>query len=228
MKTKFYLCGGAVRDKVLGKNPKDLDFVVLADSFDEMREAILNRGGKIFVEKPEYQVIRGFLPDVGASDFALPRKDGDYSDGRRPDTTEVADSLFEDSCRRDFTINAMFQDLDSEDIIDFHNGIEDLEKQKINCVGNAEDRFEEDSLRMLRALRFSITKGFKISGAIKDCFITDKYIDLLENVSAERVREEMLKCFKFDTNKTFDILEYFPLLRRKVFEKVWLKPSMEK
>jgi tRNA nucleotidyltransferase/poly(A) polymerase len=195
-----------------------------------MKMEIIKNGGEIFFEKPEYQVIRAKFPTYGAADFALPRKDGNYSDGRHPDSTEIASTLYEDSCRRDFTINAMYKNIATGEIIDYHEGQEDLKASTIRCVGEAEDRIKEDSLRLLRALRFMVTKDFLIDRELYRCFVYSEYTRLLQNVSPERIREEMYKCFKHDTVITMAMLMEYNYLRDEVFNdrtKLWLKPTNE-
>lgn len=227
---KFYLCGGAVRDELLGKKPKDNDFVVLVRSFDEMREEILRNGGKIFIEKPEYLTIRGHLPNYGAADFVLPRSDGEYSDGRRPDNTSIAQDLYQDSCRRDFTMNAMYKNLATGEMIDYHKGYQDLMDGMICCVGKAEDRIKEDSLRLIRAFRFSIVKDFIFDPSLLRLLRDSQTLKLLENVSAERIREEVYKCFAHNTPLTIGKFFLYPELFAHVFNsrtKLWLKPTAE-
>lgn len=229
---KFYLAGGAVRDQLLGVESKDFDFVVLVDSFDAMREEIVKNGGSIFLESPKYLTIRGKLPNYGAVDFALPRKDGDYSDGRRPDSTEIANTLYEDSCRRDATVNAMYKNLETGEIIDYHYGKDDLERKIIRAVGNPEERIKEDSLRLLRYFRFSIVKNFNIEYNLVNCYLYSEFTSLLRNVSPERIREEIYKCFKHDMHETIDRLtsRHYKYLYDEIFNertKIWLKPTME-
>lgn len=211
MENKLFLCGGAVRDILCNKKPKDMDYVVLVSSYEEMRNFILSSGGKIFQERPEYQIIRGSLPDVGAADFVLPRKDGAYSDNRRPDSTEIADNLFEDSRRRDFTVNAMYQDVHTGQIIDYHGGKDDLKNLRLQTVGKAYDRFNEDPLRMMRAIRFNLTKGFiNVSSSIVDCLNNPALIEKYKtSVAIERTMEELKKCFEYDTELTLGLIEQF-------------------
>jgi tRNA nucleotidyltransferase (CCA-adding enzyme) len=160
MKYKTYLVGGAVRDEILGRPNKDLDFVMLAPSFNDMRDALLADGCKIFVEKPEYLTIRANHPKLGAVDFACARKDGNYSDGRRPDSTEITTDLVADLSRRDFTCNALAKDVDTGEIIDPFNGRRDIQDKMLVAVGNPITRITEDKLRAFRALRFSVTRSF--------------------------------------------------------------------
>jgi tRNA nucleotidyltransferase/poly(A) polymerase len=229
---KFYLAGGAVRDQLLGIDSKDFDFVVLVNSFEEMREEIIKNGGTTFLESPQYLTIRGKLPGYGAADFALPRKDGEYSDGRRPDSTEIAQTLYEDSCRRDATVNAMFKNLETGEIIDYHYGQDDLKMRIIRAVGEPEERIREDSLRLLRYFRFSIVKKFSMECNLYNCFLYSELTSLLRNVSPERIREEIYKCFKHDMHETVTRLtsEHYRYLYEEIFNertKIWLKPTME-
>ena len=226
----FYLCGGAVRDFLLNVPSKDNDFVVLVNSFDAMREEILSNGGTIFLESPKYLTIRGTLPNYGAADFVLPRSDGDYSDGRRPDNTSIADDLLSDSCRRDFTIGAMYKNLKTGEIIDYHGGKKDLENKLIRCVGDTKERFQEDYLRILRAARFALTKGMRLSSDIRRCLDDKSIVDGLQSVSAERIREEVYKCFKHDSAGTIFFFSFYGLLANEIFNErtgIWLKPTME-
>ena len=154
MKYKTYLVGGAVRDEILGKPNKDLDYVMLAPSFDAMRGALLDAGCKIFIEKPEYLTIRANHPILGSVDFACARADGNYSDGRRPDSTDITSDLVKDLSRRDFTMNAILREPETGHVIDFFDGIADAKAGLIRCVGDPAARFREDGLRILRALRF--------------------------------------------------------------------------
>jgi tRNA nucleotidyltransferase (CCA-adding enzyme) len=222
---KLYRVGGCVRDKILGVKSKDIDFSVEAPSFDAMRDEIVRRGGEIFLEKPEYLTIRARVPELGAADFVLCRKDGDYIDGRRPEDVEPG-TLMDDLSRRDFTMNAIAEDEDGR-LIDPFSGQLDMILKVIHCVGNTRERFEEDYLRMLRALRFSITKSMGLSLEIRLCLQSDM-ADKIADVAEERVREEMLKCFRADTMRTLQLLEEFPLVKGAVFSgKLWLKPTME-
>lgn len=225
---KFYLIGGALRDSFLGIKSKDLDFVVVAPSYNEMKQAILNQGGEIFLEKEPYLTIRGRLPEVGAADFVLARKDGIYSDNRRPDSVEIG-SLYEDQKRRDFTCNAIAKDLISGEIIDPFGGMEDINQGILRCVGNARDRFLEDGLRLARAIRFHITKKFELDSDIEICLHEPFFIDLLAGQAIERIYDEFCKMFVFDTYKTLEVLRRYPYLERKIFKdtKLWLQPTLK-
>lgn len=224
----FYKVGGAVRDELLGLTPKDIDYAVEADSFEAMREAILQRGGEIFLETPQYFTIRARVPSLGACDFVLCRKDGSYTDGRRPESVSVG-SIYDDLARRDFTVNAMAR-TEEGDLIDPHNGQKHLKEKHLRCVGDAKTRFTEDGLRMLRAIRFEITKGLIMDNDIVRCLSKpDFFTPRLVGVSSERIREELLKCFKHNTRETIEILNGFPIVSNYIFNYtgIWLKPTTE-
>jgi tRNA nucleotidyltransferase (CCA-adding enzyme) len=230
---RVYEVGGTVRDKILGVPNKDNDFAVEAPSYDAMRDYILDRG-RIYLEHPEFFTIRAHIENNfrGApldADFVLCRKESTYTDGRRPDSVSVG-AIYDDLARRDFTMNAIAIDIETNDIIDPYNGVKDIVHGIIRCVGKAEDRFEEDALRMVRALRFSITKRMKIHNSITRFFTDAYYLDLLKyNISEDRKRDELMRMFKFDTIQTLDLLARYPKMRDHLFGDsiMWLKPTSE-
>lgn len=224
MNIQFYKVGGAVRDQFLGVKSKDLDYAVEAPSFEAMRDFIADNG-KIFLEKPEFFTIRAKVRGEDA-DFVLCRKEHGYSDGRRPDAVTIGD-IYDDLSRRDFTMNAIAIHTDEGAVIDPHGGVKDIERRLVRCVGRAADRFSEDSLRMIRAVRFAITKGFALDVEIQSALDSKVLLDKLENVSKERVREELNRCFKFNTLHTLYMFETFPRLRDVVFsdDTLWLEAT---
>lgn len=220
-----FLVGGAVRDKLLGTPSKDLDYTVVLDErdlrhglnpFPTMRYNLLAQGFEIFVETPEFLTIRARFPKDHpnrgtTADFVLARKESDYTDGRRPDVVEVG-TLEDDLRRRDFTMNALAED-ENGNLIDLFGGQRDIAEGVIRCVGNPQKRFEEDALRIVRALRFSVTKGFRID-PLTQAFIM-RLRDTVAGVSAERVREELTKMFNADpmlTVETLDSFQMFPII----------------
>ena len=226
MTIKFYRVGGWVRDQILGVESKDIDYSVEAPSYDAMRDEIKSRGGRIFLETPEYHTIRAKYGDE-VVDFVLCRKDGEYKDGRHPENVEMG-TLMDDLARRDFTMNAIAID-EEGNYIDPHNGQEDIKHGLIRCVGAAEDRFNEDVLRMLRAIRFCITKSMGLHHAIVDCLETEFFVNKLRYISDERIREELHKALQHDTVGTLQVLGEYPLLVPVIFDRgLWLKPTMEK
>jgi tRNA nucleotidyltransferase (CCA-adding enzyme) len=229
---KFYQVGGCVRDRLLGVQSKDIDFSVEAESYEAMRRAVIikcggdpenpehaaEKGPFIKVDKPEFVTIRAIDPVLGGVDFVLCRKDGTYNiDGRRPDFVEVG-TLYDDLARRDFTVNAMAEAEDGS-LIDPFNGRWDLENRTLRCVGDTRKRLTEDSLRMLRAIRFSITKMFALSRELEEFLSKRENAELLNHISIERIREELLKCFEFDTLHTLRVLENFRWIRTAIFER---------
>jgi len=231
MAVKFFKVGGSIRDKLMGiaKQSKDIDYAVEAESYESMKQAIQGRGGKIFLEKPEFWVIRAHLPGSMPADYALCRKDGQYTDGRRPDSVSAA-TLLEDLARRDFTINAIAESEDGV-LIDPYCGEADIQAKLIRCVGSARARFEEDALRMLRAIRFKVKLGFALHDEISYA-LAGNYPDLLAklvSVSTERKKDELTKCFAHDTLKTLNVLDRFSIFTRHLFKdnQLWLKPTME-
>lgn len=227
---KFFEVGGCVRDELMGVKSKDIDFAVEAPSFEAMRQAILDRGGKIFLESPEFFTIRARDKKLGPVDFVLCRKDGVYKDGRHPESVEIG-TLRDDLSRRDFTMNAIAKDEDGN-FIDPFNGQADIKNRIIRCVGNAEDRFGEDALRIIRAIRFSITKNMAMDHDIVACLMKSQIVMQLRAVSTERIREELLKCFAHDTFETLVVLNNeFPMIRSACFgggfHKLKLMPTLK-
>lgn len=226
---QFYQVGGSVRDHLLGIGSKDIDYAVEADSFDAMRDAVLSRGGKIFLETPQFFTIRANVPGLGSCDYVLCRKEGQYKDGRHPTEVSVG-TIYDDLARRDFTVNAMAL-TETGELLDPHGGQQHLRERTLSCVGVASERFTEDGLRMLRAIRFAITKDFLIDDDIVDCLRSPLFfVPRLMGVSQERIREELVKCFAHNTNATLNMLGLFPGLRHHLFRDtgLWLKPTMEK
>jgi tRNA nucleotidyltransferase (CCA-adding enzyme) len=226
---KIFRVGGSVRDTFLGVKSKDMDFAVEAPSFDSMRETIIALGGKIFLETPEFFTIRANVPALGSADYVLCRKDGCYTDGRRPESVTIG-TIFDDLARRDFTMNAIAVNAANEfDVLDPHKGIEDITDRLIRCVGDPRVRFGEDALRVIRAIRFAITKGFRIerntANAMHGFCCNYKHF---ANVSTERIREESLKMFAADTGKALRLLDEFDLFGLLGERGIWLKPTVEK
>lgn len=221
---KLYKVGGCVRDEILGIKSKDVDYSVEAESFEAMRTDLLARGMKIYPTPEEYMTVRGKLNGVDA-DFVLCRKDGFYSDGRRPDTVEMG-TIMDDLARRDFTMNAIAIDEDTKEILDPFNGRKDIADKIIRCVGST-DRLKEDSLRMIRALRFSITKGFRMSDDVIDCI--ENNWNLLENVSRERIAVELNLMLANSTRDTFRLMVDFQDMFEFIFDecKVDLKAILK-
>jgi len=226
--TKIFKVGGCVRDGLLGLKSKDIDFVVEAPSFEAVRQYILDSNGQIFLEKPEFLTIRAIVPNLGAADFVLCRKDGEYVDGRRPESVTPG-TIFDDLARRDFTMNAIAECVETGEIVDPHDGRKHIKSRLIACVGNPLDRFKEDKLRIFRAVRFAITKGFAIRGDVTHAMKQFSHEDFA-GVSTERIRDEVLKMFAKDSMVAFNALFItFPLLGELVLSRgIWFEPTTRK
>ena len=185
---KAYVVGGCVRDLLLSKDPKDWDIATDAkpEAIEKLFENsfINNDFGTVTVVN---EVENPALREVEITPF---RTEEQYSDKRHPDQVEWTSSLKEDLSRRDFTINAMAMDL-TENITDPFGGQDDLQKQLIRTVGKPEKRFAEDALRMMRAVRFYTTLGFKIGRKTKTAIKLNK--NSLQTISNERIRDELMK-----------------------------------
>jgi tRNA nucleotidyltransferase/poly(A) polymerase len=215
---KIYLVGGAVRDSLLGIESKDLDYVMVLDNIDIsveegyqiMRNYMLEQGFDIFLETPEMFTIRARFPkghknEGITGDFVLARKEVGYIEGTRRPKLELG-TLYDDLIRRDFTINAMAQD-DEGNIIDYFNGINDLKFKILVSPQDPTIMLLDDPLRLLRALRFSITKEMNIHISIQHAMSIQSVIQKLDKVvSQERIREELNKMFKYDSIKTMKLL----------------------
>jgi tRNA nucleotidyltransferase/poly(A) polymerase len=224
---KFYLVGGAVRDKIIGIKSKDIDYAVECESFDAMRQAILDANGKIFLETPQYFTIRANVPTLGACDYVLCRKDGEYKDGRHPETV-TAGTIYDDLARRDFTMNAIAYDIDNDKFIDPYDGINHIKCYLIKAVRSAKDRFNEDALRAFRAVRFAVQKNFVVDLDVQDAILNMREDDF-RSVSADRVRDELMKMFSKDTRRSFKLIyDTYPVLGVIADGRgIWFKPTTE-
>lgn len=186
-----YIVGGCVRDSILGRTPHDWDICTSATP-SEMLEIFKDK--KIIETGLQHGTVT-VVVNGEPYEITTYRIDGIYSDNRRPDTVTFTDKLVEDLRRRDFTINAMAYN-DEEGLIDPFNGMEDIKYKKISCVKRAEDRFGEDALRILRAIRFAAQLEFTIMPGT-DWEIHKQYKNL-ENISIERINSEFCKIASSD------------------------------
>lgn len=240
---KFYEVGGKVRDEILGLVSKDVDYVAVPSEdllkdvssahtmFGVLEEYLKSEGFEIFLVTPDCFTIRAKFPKdhkyQGVADFVMARKEVGYIPGTRQPMV-VPGTLYDDLERRDFTLNALAKDDDGK-IIDFFNGMEDLKNGILKTPLDCRVTFDDDPLRILRAIRFSITKGFKMSAKMALVIQYYNYLERMPVVSAERIREELFKCFKHDTYETIQMLNEFPTLKYYIFKNtsLWLKPTME-
>ena len=179
-----YAVGGCVRDSILNRNPDDWDITTSATPLET--KALFARTFDTGIEHGTITV----LLDKDAFEVTTYRVDGTYMDNRHPSEVTFTRSLKEDLLRRDFTINAMAYN-DKEGLVDIFGGMEDLKNQRIRCVGNARERFTEDALRILRAIRFAAQLGFEIEEETKEGI--RQLAPNLASISAERIQVELIK-----------------------------------
>ena len=178
-----YIVGGCVRDSLLGKQPNDWDITTSAKP--EEVKAIFHRTIDTGIQHGTVTV----MMDKEGFEVTTYRVDGEYHDGRHPDAVTFTRSLEEDLKRRDFTINAMAYHHNTG-LVDIFGGREDIDRKVIRCVGNPTERFTEDALRMLRAVRFSAQLGFTVEENTKAALA--RMSGNLEHVSAERIQTELV------------------------------------
>lgn len=187
---KLYLVGGAVRDALLGKTPKDYDIATDAQP-DQILEILApyNEYKTLEIGKA-FGVINVITPQGEEYEVATFRRD--LSGGRRPDAVEFTD-IATDVMRRDLTINALFYDMSTGEVVDYVGGIEDLHNGVVKAVGDPKERFDEDRLRILRAIRFAARMGSQLDPETREAIKAD---NSLRGVSPERIRDEFLKGIK--------------------------------
>ena len=191
---KSYIVGGCVRDSMLGMDINDWDICTSARPEDVM---------DIFGEDKDFKIVpvgikHGTVMLVYrgcAYEVTTFRVDGEYMDGRRPSKVSFTGDIKKDLSRRDFTINAMAYS-DNDGLIDPFKGLQDIKRSLIRCVGDPQKRFEEDALRMLRAIRFAAQIGFEIEKETFDAICRNWR--LAENISIERIRQEFGKIMISD------------------------------
>ncbi len=179
-----YFAGGCVRDKLLGRSPKDYDIATSATPKEVLKlfpgsNQVGAHFGVIIVKHEGHHI-----------EIATFRTDGSYGDSRRPDSVTFS-SPEEDAHRRDFTINGLFENSETGEVIDFVSGLPDLEARILRAIGTPAHRFQEDALRLLRAVRFSTTLGFPIEPTTLAAIKNNAH--LLEKISPERIRDEFSK-----------------------------------
>ena len=182
---KLYVVGGAVRDALLGKNPKDYDLATDAVP-DKVEEMMAKANLRTLPTGKAFGVINVFT-DQGEYEIATFRED--LSGGRRPDAVSFT-NIEGDVKRRDLTINALFYDIETKEIVDLVGGVNDLKNGVVRTVGSPEDRFGEDRLRILRAIRFAGRFGSQLDPETDAALKKDAS---LKGISGERIRDEFLK-----------------------------------
>lgn len=209
---KLFVVGGAVRDAVLGQVPKDYDLATDATP-DQVEQIMAKSGFRTLPTGKAFGVINVFT-DEDEYEIATFRKDSSTGDGRRPDSVEFT-TIDQDVKRRDLTINALFFDIDTNEIVDLVGGIKDLKNGIVRTVGNPEDRFGEDRLRILRAIRFAGRFGSELEPNVDAALRKDARLD---KISPERIRDEFLKGIK----TTKSVVHFLKLIDKyKLFDWVF-------
>lgn len=188
-----YVVGGCVRDLMMKRGPKDWDITTSAKP-EEIQKIFTdnvyeNEFGTVGVKTGSDN------PDLAIVEITPHRIEGKYTDKRHPDKIKFAKTLEEDLSRRDFTVNSLAMDTDGE-IVDMFDGQNDIKSKIIRTVGKPEERFSEDALRLLRAVRFATVLDFKIEEKTKEAIKQNS--EWLRAISKERIREEFIKIIKSD------------------------------
>ncbi len=191
---KAYLIGGCVRDLILGRKPKDWDVTTNATP-----EQIMALFPETFYENT-YGTVGVVNKEVGDESLKVTevtpfRLEAEYTDNRRPDSVTFSQNLEDDLKRRDFTINAIALDSKGH-MVDLYNGQEDIKDKMLKAVGNPDERFQEDALRMMRAIRIATELGFTINMETAEAILRNA--KLLNNISKERIRDEFTRILLSD------------------------------
>jgi tRNA nucleotidyltransferase/poly(A) polymerase len=242
---KLYKVGGCVRDAILGIDSKDIDFTFVLDDlsqtveegFQGMDAWMTENGFEIFLRVPDMYTIRARFPkgdpnEKLVADFVMARKEVGYIEGTRRPRLELG-TLEDDLIRRDFTINAMAVD-EEGDLIDLFDGVDDLRVGVLRTPRDPMITFMDDPLRLLRAMRFIITKDLVMCDDIWEAMKQPELVEKLDlTVSGERIREEISKMMKHDTLRSMRLLTDCDdhmdgkLLKVLIKNGLWLKPTFE-
>lgn len=199
---KAYAVGGCVRDYIMGRTGGDVDITTSAKP-DEV-EAVLSENSIRFVETGlKHGTVTAIIDHI-PYEITTFRTDGEYIDNRHPESVMFVDDLKKDLARRDFTMNAIAFN-DNEGYVDLYGGINDIKNGIIRCVGDPDKRFNEDALRIMRAIRFSSVLGFNIEEKTKKAIFDNK--ELLLNIAVERLFVEIQKLLMGDNVENV-LLEY--------------------
>ena len=214
-----YAVGGCVRDRLLGIEPDDWDITTSALPEDTKR---IFSDYKLNLKGLKHGTV-GIIRKGTMTEVTTFRIDGGYTDSRRPDEVTFTPSLKEDLARRDFTVNAMAMDI-NETIIDEFSGKKDLENKIIRTVGNAEKRFSEDALRIMRGLRFASKDGFSLEK--ETLFYCNMLAPTLKNIAYERIYIELKKMLSYKNSpnimaKTLPVFKaIFPTLKKEAWNTI--------
>ena len=190
---QLYIVGGAVRDTILGKTPKDYDLATDARPEEVMEVLRSDQNLKLDLTGKMFGVVRAWTPEGNEYEIATFRKD--IGKGRRPDSVEFT-TIEQDVTRRDLTINALFYDMDTGEVVDYVGGLADLTSGVVRAVGDPAERFDEDKLRILRALRFAARMDSELDAETKQAILNDNDLWSDPDMSGERITEEFVKGIK--------------------------------
>lgn len=202
---KAYAVGGCIRDQIMGKEPFDFDITTDATA-DEMLEIFSSY--RVLTTGIKHGTVAVFA-DNEIFECTTFRVDGEYTDSRHPDTVTFSRNLRDDLSRRDYTVNALCYN-EKGGLIDLFGGIDDIKGKTIRCIGEAEKRFTEDALRILRGLRFSSTLDFTVEKKTADAMLC--CAPLLQNISKERITEEFRKML-IGKNTGYVLEGFLPVLK---------------
>ena len=252
-KYNLYKVGGCIRDNILGIKSKDIDYTFefkkyfiqqysynKADWFyGQMNNILKEDGFEIFLETPEAFTTRARFP-IGhqfeglTADFVMARKESYPNKDTRMPVVEIG-TLYDDQLRRDFTVNSIAED-ENGNLIDPFGGIKDIERKILKCPIDAQISFNDDPLRMLRAIRFCITKDFFMDDDIDTVIRYDEkmWVKFEKVVSRERIRDEIYKMMKHNSVESMKLLIYLDNqssidIMGKIFkDDLWLEPTTKK
>ena len=208
-----YLVGGTSRDYLLKGTFDDID--ICSKSVPDVNKEVMKDYTLVSKDGLFYGVLKYSVCGLDVEVTSL-RKDGEYIKNRRPSFIEFIDSLYVDSLRRDFTINAIYIDVNNC-VYDFHNGVNDLNNKIIRMIGDCDFRIKEDALRILRAIRFSSYLNFKIEENLKESILSNGY--LVYSLNKNTLRKEIDKFLKFKSIEEIEvILKGFNLELGKIYE----------
>ncbi len=194
-----YIVGGCVRDSIVGIKPNDYDITTNAKPEDTIR---IFKNYRVIETGIKHGTIT-LIKNKNEYEITTYRIDGTYNDNRRPESVEFTSDIVQDLKRRDFTINSIAYN-HKVGIVDAFNGIEDINKKIVRTVGDADERFKEDGLRIIRAVRFSSKLNFEIDNKTLESIY--KNIKLIKNISSERIQEELNKILLSDYPEKIYIL----------------------
>lgn len=241
MNYELYEVGGRIRDEFLGLQSKDIDYTVVINDIEKYEEPyfafvdhVEKEGYDIFEKKQSCYTIRSRFPEnhkfAGlTADFVIARKELGYDPESRVPITTYG-NLEDDLIRRDFTVNALAKDIDGK-IIDMFDGLKDLKDGVLRTPTDTAISFSQDPLRILRALRFAVTKDFYFSNDILDT-IRVFNPDRMRIVSIERIRNELRKMFKHDTRRSLEYLRLLEDLNSGLYntlfkDRLWFEPTLK-